>query len=158
MIPVRHGGDRPATVPVQPAAELSERRNLMSRAREDTAPVIVDTPFYRGKAVELGDVTVMFESFPEEQDATPFFRGLPDDRCPCPHWGLVVRGSWTAHYRDHAETFEAGDVFYSPPGHLPSCTAGTELITFSPTQQLHEVMAVVARNIGREEPSVPVGG
>jgi hypothetical protein len=87
----------------------------MPRAREDTAPVTVDSPFYRGKTVQLGDVTVMFESFPEEQDATPFFRGLPDDRCPCPHWGLVVSGSWIAHYRDHDETFEAGDVFYSPP-------------------------------------------
>jgi hypothetical protein len=121
----------------------------MPRAREDTAPVTVDSPFYRGKTVQLGDVTVMFESFPEEQDATPFFRGLPDDRCPCPHWGLVVSGSWIAHYRDHDETFEAGDVFYSPPGHLPSCTAGTELITFSPTQELAEVMAAIGRNVAQ---------
>jgi hypothetical protein len=121
----------------------------MSSARTDTAPVTVDTPFYRGRTVELGDVTVMFETFPQEQDATPFFRGLPDDRCPCPHWGLVVRGSWTAHYRDHDETFEAGDVFYSPPGHLPSCTPGTELITFSPTQELAEVMATIGRNVAQ---------
>lgn len=122
----------------------------MPRARQDTAPVTVDTPFYRGKSVQLGDVTVMFETFPKEQDATPFFRGLPDDRCPCPHWGLVVSGSWTAHYRDHDETFEAGDVFYSPPGHLPSCTAGTELLTFSPTRELAEVMAAVGRNLAQQ--------
>ena len=125
----------------------------MPRARENTAPVVVDTPFYRGKAVQLGDVTVMFETFPEEQDATPFFRGLPDDRCPCPHWGLVVSGSWTAHYRDHDETFEAGDVFYSPPGHLPSCTAGTKLITFSPTRELAEVMAAIGRNVAQHGPA-----
>lgn len=121
----------------------------MSRARKDTAPITVDTPFYIGKTVQLGDVTVMFESFPEESDGTPFFRGLPDDRCPCPHWGLVVSGSWTAHYRDHDETFEAGDVFYSPPGHLPSCTAGTELITFSPTRELAEVMTAIGRNMAQ---------
>jgi len=130
----------------------------MTRARQDTAPITVNTPFYVGKTVELGDVTVMFETFPEEHDATPVFKGLPDDRCPCPHWGLVVRGSWTAHYRDRDETFEAGDVFYSPPGHLPSVTAGTELITFSPTRELKEVMAVIGRNVGREESSVPAGG
>ena len=121
----------------------------MPRARQDTAPVTVDTPFYIGKTVELSDVTVMFETFPAEHDATPFFRGLPDDRCPCPHWGLVVSGSWTAHYRDHDETFEAGDVFYSPPGHLPSSTPGTELITFSPTLELAEVMTAIGRNVAR---------
>ena len=121
----------------------------MAHACKDTAPIAVDTSFYCGKAVELGEVTVMFETFPQEHDATPFFRGLPDDRCPCPHWGLVVRGSWTAHYCDHDETFEAGDVFYSPPGHLPSCTAGTELITFSPTRELAETMAVVGRNVAQ---------
>lgn len=125
----------------------------MSRARKDTAPIIVDAPFYHGKAVELGDVTVMFETFPEERDATAFFKGLPDDRCSCPHWGLVVSGSWTAHYRDRDETFEAGDVFYSPPGHLPSCTAGTELITFSPTRELAEVMAAVGRNVAQHGPA-----
>jgi hypothetical protein len=125
----------------------------MPRARQDTAPITVDTPFHVAKAVELGDVTVMFETFPEERDATPFFRGLPDDRCPCPHWGLVLRGSWTAHYRDHDETFETGDVFYSPSGHLPSCTAGTELITFSPTRELAEVMAAIGRNVAQHGPA-----
>ncbi len=125
----------------------------MPRARKDTAPVTVDTPFYRGKTVELGDVTVVFETFPEEQDAAPFFRGLPDDRCQCPHWGLVVSGSFTAHYRDHDETFEAGDVFYASPGHLPSSTAGTELITFSPTRELAETMAVIDRNVAQHGPA-----
>jgi hypothetical protein len=122
----------------------------MPRARQDTATITVDTPFYRGKTVELGDVTVMFETFPEERDATAFFRGLPDDRCSCPHWGLVVRGSWTAHYLDHDEAFEAGDVFYSPPGHLPFCTAGTELITFSPSRELAEVMAAIGKNMAQQ--------
>ena len=42
----------------------------MSRARQNTAPITVDTPVRRGKTVELGDVTVMFETFPEEQDST----------------------------------------------------------------------------------------
>jgi hypothetical protein len=124
----------------------------MPRARNDTASVTVDnTPFYRGKGVELGCLTVVFETFPEEHDSTPFFRGLPDDRCQCPHWGIVVRGSWTAHYRDHDETFAAGDVFYALPGHLPSCTAGTELITFSPTRELAEVMEVIGRNVAQHE-------
>lgn len=130
----------------------------MTRARKDTAAVTVNTPFYIGRTVELGDITVMFETFPTEQDAGPAFRGLPDDRCSCPHWGLVVSGSWTAHYSDHDETFEAGDVFYSPAGHLPSVTAGTELITFSPTREINEVMAVIARNVSQMRSTVLMGG
>jgi len=57
-----------------------------------------------------------------------------------------VKGRWTARYRDHEETFEAGDVFYAPPGHLPSAAPGTELITFSPSAELVKVNAVIAKN------------
>ena len=49
-------------------------------------------------------------------------------------------------YRDHEETFEAGDVFYLPPGHLPLAAPNTELITFSPTAELKEVNAAMAKN------------
>lgn len=53
----------------------------------------------------------------------------------------------TLRYSDHDESFEAGDIFYSPAGHLPFCAAGTELITFSPTDRLNQVNAVIARNL-----------
>jgi hypothetical protein len=58
----------------------------------------------------------------------------------------VVKGRWTARYRDREETFEAGDVFYTPPGHLPLAEPGTELITLSPTADLEQVNAVLANN------------
>ena len=118
----------------------------MSGFRKDTTPVTVETPFYQSREVAMGDYTCAFETMREEHDSAPAFKGLPDDRCPCPHWGLVVSGRMTLSYRDHDDTFEAGDVYYAPPGHLPLCAAGTELITFSPTTELHEVMAVIARN------------
>ena len=31
----------------------------------------------------------------EDVDASPLLRGLPDDRCPCPHWGYVFTGRLT---------------------------------------------------------------
>jgi hypothetical protein len=118
----------------------------MPGARQDTTPVTIDSPGYVGRAAKLGDFTVTFETLRSSNDPAPMFRGLPDDRCPCPHWGVVVKGRWTARYRDHEETFEAGDVFYTPPGHLPLSEPGTELITFSPTAGIEEVNAVVAKN------------
>jgi ethanolamine utilization protein EutQ (cupin superfamily) len=45
-------------------------------------------------------------------------KGLPDDRCQCPHWGYVVNGRLTFRYADREEISEAGDVFYTPPGHV----------------------------------------
>jgi hypothetical protein len=118
----------------------------MPGARKDTAPIIIDAPWFESRAVELGDFTVTFETIREERDSAPSFKGLPDDRCPCPHWGLVVRGRYTSRYHDHDETFEAGDVYYAAAGHLPRGTAGTELITFSPTVELEKVNAVLAKN------------
>lgn len=119
----------------------------MPGARKDATPVAIENPIYVGRAADLGDnYTVVFETIRVDIDTAPIFKGLPDDRCPCPHWGIVVKGRWTARYEDHEETFEAGDVFYSRPGHLPLAAPGTELITFSPTDELAKVNMVIAKN------------
>jgi ribosomal protein L16 Arg81 hydroxylase len=52
----------------------------------------------------------------------------------------------TLRYHDHEETFEAGDICYAPPSHLPVATAGTESVWFSPTKELDAVMAVIRKN------------
>jgi hypothetical protein len=120
----------------------------MPGIRKETAPVTIDSPFYQGRLVELGDLTVAFETVRGGPDPAPLFKGLPDDRCPCPHWGLITSGRLTLRYSDHEDTFEAGDVYYAPPGHLPLNVAG-EFITFSPTEELEKVNAVLAKNLSR---------
>lgn len=40
-----------------------------------------------GRSEELDGYTVGFASYTADADPTPLFRGLPDDRCQCPHWG-----------------------------------------------------------------------
>jgi hypothetical protein len=125
----------------------------MGKAHKERAPVAIDMPTYTARIADLGDnFTVAFETIREDRDTSPIFKGLPDDRCPCPHWGLVVSGSMTLRYADHDETFESGDVYYSPAGHLPFCSAGTELITFSPTDEINRVNAVIARNMANLVP------
>ena len=49
----------------------------------------------------------------------PLLKGLPDDRCPCPHWGYVLKGTVTFTFADRSETFETGESFYISPGHTP---------------------------------------
>ena len=119
----------------------------MPGIRKETTPITVDTPWFRSGAVELGDFTVAFETIREERDSAPAFKGLPDDRCQCPHWGYVVKGRLRVRYEDHVETLRAGDAYYMAPGHLPSYDEDTELVEFSPRGEYQRTMEVVARNV-----------
>jgi hypothetical protein len=97
---------------------------------------------------QLEGYTVNFTSFAEDIDATPLLKGLPDDRCQCPHWGYVVSGKLTFRYADREEVFEAGDAFYTPAGHAPvKHEPGTEVVMFSPTDELRKTEAVMTRNM-----------
>jgi hypothetical protein len=100
-----------------------------------------------GRYEELGEYVVCFEHFREEADATPLFKGLPDDRCQSEHWGYVVKGSVSFRFADHEETFEAGDAYYAAPGHIPLVRAGTEVIEFSPKEEYGRTMEVLGKNL-----------
>ena len=76
---------------------------------------------------------VNFTSIREDFDATPLMKGQPDDRCQCPHWGYVIKGGATFRYADRDEVYEAGDAFYTPPGHIPvKHEPGTEVVIVQP--------------------------
>jgi hypothetical protein len=96
----------------------------------------------------LEDYTVSFASFHEDIDATPLMKGLPDDRCQCPHWGYVITGRVTFRFADGDESYDTGDAFYTPPGHIPvKHQPGTEVVMFSPTDELAKTEAVMNRNM-----------
>jgi hypothetical protein len=107
---------------------------------EDVGPLL-------GHYGELDGYTVGFEHFREDADATPLFKGLPDDRCQSPHWGYVIAGRITFKYADRDEVYEAGDAYYAPPGHIPVIAAGTEVVEFSPTDAYRATMAVAEKNL-----------
>jgi hypothetical protein len=119
----------------------------MPKASRETASHVEDMGVMEGRYEELGGYTVGFESFREDADATPLFKGLPDDRCQSPHWGYVVRGQVTFHYADRQEVYEAGDAYHAPPGHIPVISAGTEIIEFSPSAESARTVEVVQRNL-----------
>jgi len=49
-------------------------------------------------------------------------------------------------YRD--EVFEVGDAFYTPPGHVPvKNEPGTEILWFSPSEELRTAEAVMMKNM-----------
>lgn len=114
--------------------------------RTDAAPN-VDQPEIEIRAAELGEYTVGFETHRADLDPAPLFTGLPDGRCQCPHWGVVLSGRIVFRYADHDEEYVKGDAYYGAPGHLPLLFAGTEVIEFSPTDALAATTAVIARNM-----------
>jgi hypothetical protein len=119
----------------------------MPSANRMSTPVAVDEPVIEGRYASLGEYTVAFETFGQDVDPAPYFAGLPGDRCPCPHWGVVTSGQLTFRWPHHEETFVAGDAYYAPPGHLPLITAGTAVVEFSPAVELERTAAVVQANL-----------
>jgi hypothetical protein len=103
---------------------------------------------FEGRYDELAGYTVGFETYTEDGDPAPLFAGLPDDRCQCPHWGVVLRGTLVYTYADGTkDVIEAGEAYYAPPGHLPVFSADTEIVEFSPTDELGATMEVVLKNL-----------
>jgi hypothetical protein len=120
----------------------------MPKASKATASESVKVHGYEGHMEKLdGGYTVAFETYTQDSDLGPLFAGLPDDRCQSPHWGYVIQGKLTFRYGDRSETYEAGDAYYAPPGHTPVLYAGTEIVEFSPTEELQRTIEAVTRNL-----------
>ena len=120
----------------------------MPKMSRETAEVEHHGPV-TDRHAELDGYTVNIVTFDQDIDASPLLKGLPGNACTCPHWGVVLKGrvSFTFTDREGEEVFEAGDVFYLPPGHLQRVEAGTEYIQFSPTEELRPVSETIARNM-----------
>jgi hypothetical protein len=104
---------------------------------------------YEGRTVDWDGIRLAFESMPAyfPPDESPF-AGLPDDRCQCPHWGYLIKGSARVTYRDGPEEIiNAGEVYHLRPGHFFQTLEPVELVEFSPVAEHDATMAVVARNL-----------
>ncbi len=119
----------------------------MPGASKDTASETVEVPGYEGHFAKVDGYTIGFETYSDDQDLTPLLKGLPDDMCQCPHWGYVIKGKVTYHTADGDEMYETGQAYYMPPGHTPEIHAGTEVVEFSPTDELEKTIAQVQKNM-----------
>ena len=121
----------------------------MPKASKATTSESVSVEGYEGHFENFdGGYTVGFETYTADADLAPLFKGLPDDRCQAPHWGYVIKGKLKFTFADgREETYETGDAYYAPPGHTPHLYAGSEVVEFSPTQELAATMEVVEKNM-----------
>ena len=98
---------------------------------------------------EMKGYTAEFVSFGADSDLDGPLQALPGGACQCPHWGYVIAGRVRFVSEDHEEIYEAGDAFYQPPGHRPYVDAGTELLQFSPTNELAVTERAIAEWMGQ---------
>ena len=107
------------------------------------------TPNQMGPGTEwrkdLDGYTVSMVTVNADTDLTPLLAGLPDDKCPSPHWGVVTRGSMWFRDGDREEVFGAGDAFYVQPGHTSGANEGAEFVIFSPAEIMSTVDAHMAK-------------
>ena len=108
---------------------------------------------YESRSGQLGAYTVSFETTPAGfAPPRELFVGLPDDACPCPHWGVLLKGEHRITYTDGvAETIRAGEAYFLRPGHWFESVADSEAVEFSPTDQLQATLAVVQRNMSSND-------
>jgi hypothetical protein len=110
-------------------------------------PVVFNQSGLTTRELKFGTFDVSHEVLPRGLDLAPLFKGLPDDLCPCDHWGYLLRGRVRVQYRDHEEVIEAGDCFYLAPGHLPIFEEDSEWIMFSPCGAHKKTADAVRRNM-----------
>jgi hypothetical protein len=120
-------------------------------ARKEDLPVET-TEQSESRSTELNEYTVEFGSTRAGFTMGPeLFDGLPDQACQCPHWGVLLKGEFRVPFTDgRVETVRAGEAYYLPPGHRFEVVEDCEYIEFSPTNQLKETYAIVARNMGAD--------
>lgn len=109
-------------------------RKSISRLPVEVAQGELETRY-----VEWGDMAVRHARVPAGTDFAPVLKGLPGDRCPSAHWGIVLEGSIEVEHADGStETVRAGDVYYWPAGHTARTAEGVVFLEVGPTAQMRE--------------------
>ncbi|HEY8602676.1 MAG TPA: hypothetical protein VIL85_29930 [Thermomicrobiales bacterium] len=117
------------------------------RGSKQDLPVVFEAGPMSTRQAEWGGMNVAIETAPTGADSTPLLKGLPDDRCQCPHWGYVISGKMRVKYADREELMVAGDAYYLAPGHSVFCEEAGSIVEFSPQDQYQQTMEVMFRNM-----------
>src|SRR5688572_13094014 len=79
----------------------------------DSMPVELDAGALQTRYLELGEMAIRHVSVPAGADMSVLLAGLPNDRCPSPHWGIILEGSiHLTHGDGSTETARAGQVYH----------------------------------------------
>lgn len=117
------------------------------RGNKSDLPKTVDVEELTVWEADWGEMHVNISVCHRHLDITPLLKGLPDNKCQCPHWGMVIRGRKVVKYGDREEVLGAGDAYFISPGHTTVTDPGTEWLEVSPRDELEKTNKAVARNL-----------
>jgi hypothetical protein len=121
------------------------------RASREELPVLFGADPAALRGADWGDLRSIVVSLPAGSDVAPLLKGLPNDLCPCPHWGYVIKGQVRVSYASGQEVVRAGDLYYMPPGHTAVVEEDFEGIEFSPSAPHEQLLDVFRRNIAMDQ-------
>jgi hypothetical protein len=119
----------------------------MAKVSRRTAENVKDFGVAEDRTTTADGYTIGFTTIRQAHDLKPALAGLPGGHCSCPHWGYVTKGRLVFSFGDHDEVYEAGDAFYTPPGHTPAADADTEVVMFSPADLLEATEAALLESM-----------
>jgi hypothetical protein len=110
------------------------------KLRKEELPVALELPVATFRVAEWDDTSIAYVKLTAGADATPLLKGLPEDKCQCPHWGYMLEGAIHVRYSNGKEEIcKAGEVFHWPAGHTVWVEEDTSFIEFSPKKELKTV-------------------
>jgi len=105
----------------------------------DELPLEVQQGDIVTRYTEWGDMGVRFARVPAGTDMAPVLEGLPGDRCPSPHWGVVLEGAVRLTGADGIEEVtRAGEAYYWPAGHTARMDEATAFLEIGPVDAMRQ--------------------
>lgn len=105
--------------------------------RVEDLPVEVAQGELVTRYAEFGDMAIRHATLPAGTDMGPVLQGLPGDRCPSPHWGIVLAGSIELTHADGSqELASAGELYHWPAGHTGVSKEGVTFIEIGPVAEM----------------------
>ena len=105
----------------------------------DDLPIELQAGDLITRYTEWGDMALRFARVPAGTDMGPVLVGLPGDRCPSPHWGIVLTGAVWITAEDGEETVtRAGEAYYWPAGHTARMDEETAFLEIGPVAAMRQ--------------------
>jgi len=97
---------------------------------------------------EFDGMAIAHTRVPQGFDLDRLLEGLPNNLCPCPHWGYILEGRMMLKYEDGStEEVKAGDVYYARPGHTAVVEEDAVSVDFSPIGPWRQVTQHIAAKL-----------
>jgi hypothetical protein len=94
---------------------------------------------------EFDGMAIAHTRVPKGFDLDQLLQGLPNDLCPCPHWGYILEGKMIVKYQDGSvEEIKGGEVYYARGGHTAVFEEDCVSIDFSPADEWRQLMAHIS--------------